>query len=142
MRLPSNIKSKNLIWGLLPFSKSTAQAIYPNIYFRKEVYNNLKSVNPKPHYVAALKHEQTHIARQRKMGWFKWCLSYIFFPKFRFNEEFEAIKSSMPYLKSKNCTFDSGKTAKYLSGWLYLWCIPYKKAKSKLDRAWKNIAAK
>lgn len=138
MKLPPNVKPKNFIWNMFPFSKYTAQAIYPNIYFTKEVYENLKSSKPNPRYIAALKHEQTHIERQKRAGWLKWELSYIFLPRFRFNEEFEAIKASMKYLKSKNCTFDINKSAKYLSGWLYLWCVSYQKAKSELDKAWRK----
>ena len=137
MKLPKNVKSKNFIWNLFPFSRYTAQAIYPNIYFTKEVFDNLKSKNPNPRYIAALKHEQTHIERQKKMGWFKWGLSYMLLPKFRFNEELEAIKSGMKYLKSKGETFDTNRSARFLSGWLYLWCVSYKKAKFNLDKAWK-----
>lgn len=136
MKLPSNVKSKPFIWNLFPFSKYTAQAIYPNIYFRREVFENLKSENPNSRYIAVLKHEQTHIERQKKMGWFRWGLSYIFSPKFRFNEELEAIKASMEYLKSRDETFDTDRSARYLSGWLYLWCVSYKKAKTELDKAW------
>ena len=136
MKLPSNVKPKNFVWNLFPFSRYTAQAIYPNIYFTKTVYEGLKSDKPNLRYIAALKHEQTHIERQKKMGWFKWDLFYVFSPKFRFNEEFESIKSSMRYLKNKNGTFDTNGSAKYLSGWLYLWCVSYKKAKRELDRAW------
>lgn len=136
MKLPLNVKPKTFIWNLFPFSKYTAQAIYPNIYFKNEVYENLKSNSPNPRYIAALKHEQTHIERQKKMGWFRWGLSYIFSPKFRFNEELEAIKASMKYLKSRGKTFDTDRSARYLSGWLYLWCMSYKKAKTELDKTW------
>lgn len=136
MKLPSNVKPKNFILNIFPFSKYTAQAIYPNIYFTKIAYLNLKSDKPNFRFVAALKHEQTHIERQKQLGWLKWGFNYLFLPKFRFSEELEAIKSSMEYLKSKGEELDTDKSAKYLSGWLYLWCVSYKKAKSELDRAW------
>src|SRR3989304_9546995 len=133
MKLPPNIKPKNFIWNIFPFSKYTAQAIYPNIYFAKDVYENLKSNRPCPRYIAALKHEQNHIERQKKIGWITWGLKYILFPKFRFNEELEAVKTSMKYLKKEKVIFDTKKSAKYLSGWLYLWCVSYKKAKYEID---------
>ncbi len=138
MKLPPNVKPKPFIWNLFPFSKYTAQAIYPNIYFKNQVYENLKSNNPDPHYIAALKHEQTHIERQKKKGRFGWGLNYIFSPNFRFNEELEAIKASMKYLKSLNNSFDTNKAARYLSGWPYLWCVSYQRAKTKLDKIWQE----
>lgn len=138
MKLSSNVKPKNFVWSMLPFSRYTAQAIYPNIYITKEVYENLKSNKPNPRYIAALKHEQTHIEHQKKMGWIKWRLSYVLLPKFRFNEELEAIKSSMRYLKERKNNFDTKRNAKFLSSWLYLWCVSYKKAKYELDKAWQK----
>jgi 2-methylisocitrate lyase-like PEP mutase family enzyme len=138
MKLPLNVKPKNFIWNLFPFSKYTAQAIYPNIYFTKDVYENLKSDKPNPRYIAALKHEQTHIERQKRTGWVKWGFSYVIFPKFRFDEELEALKSSMKYLKERKEDFDTQRSAKFLSGWLYLWCVSYKKAKLELDKAWQE----
>lgn len=138
MELPPNVKQKTLIWNIFPFSKYTAQAIYPNIYLTREVYENLKSDRPNTRYIAVLKHEQTHIEREKRMGWIKWGLGYVFLPKFRFNEEFEAIKSSMGYLKKRKSSFDTERSAKYLSGWLYLWCVSYKKAKCELDKAWQE----
>jgi hypothetical protein len=139
MKLPLNVKPKNFIWNLFPFSRYTAQAIYPNIYFTNNVYENLKSNKPNLSYIAALKHEQTHIERQRKMGWVKWGISYMLSPQFRFNEELEAIKSAMKYIKARNGIFDTDKSAKYLSSWLYLWCGSYKKAKYELESMWKKI---
>lgn len=138
MELPLNVKVKKGFWNIFPFSKYTAQAIYPNIYFTKDVYENLKSVNPNSRYIATLMHEQTHIERQKKTGWIKWGFKYIFSPKFRFNEELEAIKSSMKYLKKVNGNFDTTRSAKFLSSWLYLWCVSYEKAKEELDKIWKE----
>lgn len=69
MKLASNVKIKGFPWTILPvFSKYTAHAIYPNVYVPKEIYNDLKTNNPNPKNVAILIHEQTHIARQKKMG--------------------------------------------------------------------------
>jgi len=91
MELPSNVRIKKGLWNIFPFSKYTAQAIYPNIYFTKDVFEDLKSNSPNPRYIAALKHEQTHIERQKKVGWVNWGLRYIFSPNFRFNEELIAL---------------------------------------------------
>jgi len=139
MKLPTNVRVKKGLWNIFPFTKYTAQAIYPNIYFTKDVYENLKSDKPNPRYIAALKHEQTHIERQKETGWIIWGLKYTFSPKFRFNEELEAIKSSMKYLKRVRGNFDVARSAKFLSSWLYLWCISYNKAKEQLDRCWKEV---
>ncbi|MFH1971283.1 MAG: hypothetical protein ABIJ05_02770 [Patescibacteria group bacterium] len=139
MKLPSNIKVKRGLLDIFPFSKYTAQAVYPNIYLPKHVYENLKLDKPNPQYIATLKHEQAHIERAIKIGWVMWDLKYIFYPRFRFNEEIEAIKNSMKYLKRNNrnnIVFNTGKRAKRLSSWLYLWCVSYIKAKEKLDKAW------
>lgn len=139
MKLPANVKPKTLIWNIFPFSKRTAQAIYPNIYFPKEIYQDLISDNPDPYHVAALKHEQTHILRQKKKGWTRWGLSYLLFPKFRFEEELIAIKSTMKHLNSTGYIYDTDRGARFLSSWVYLWCVSYKKAKYELDKAKKNI---
>lgn len=138
MELPPNVRVKTGLWNIFPFTKYTAQAIYPNIYFTKSVYENLKSDKPNHRYIAALKHEQTHIQRQKKTGWKRWGFKYIFSPKFRFNEELEAIKSSMKYLKKVKGNFDTDRSAKFLSSWLYLWCVPYEKAKEELDKVWEK----
>ena len=139
MKLPKNVRLKKGLWNLFPFLNFTGQAIYPNIYLSKNVYENLKTNKPEPHYFAALKHEQTHIERATKKGWIIWNLKYIISPTFRFNEELEAIKSSMRYLKENNITFNTDKRAKHLSSYLYLWCVSYKKAKEKLDEIWNKI---
>lgn len=138
MKLPLNVRVKQHLWNIFPFTKYTANAIYPNIYVSKDVYENLNSKKPSPRYVAVLEHEQTHIERQRKMGWIKWGLKYALSYDFRFNEELEAIKAAMKYLKEMKSNFDTEKRAKFLSGWLYLWCVSYEKAKEELDRAWKE----
>jgi hypothetical protein len=138
MKLPLNVKPKGFLSNIFPFSKYTAQAIYPNIYFQRGVYDNLKSEKPNPVYVAALKHEQTHIERQKKTGPLMWGLKYIFSPDFRFNEELEAIKATIKYYKKEKINFGIDRRAKLLSGWLYLWCVSYKRAKEVLDEAWKE----
>jgi len=139
VELPSNVKIKTGLWDIFPFSKFTGQAIYPSIYIPKRIYKNLQSNKPKPQYVATLIHEQTHIKRAAKKGWIIWNLKYAFSPSFRFNEEIEAIKNSMIYLKRNNIAFNTDKRAKHLSSYLYLWCVSYKKAKEELDTIWNEV---
>ena len=139
MKIPSNVKVKKFPWTILPvFSKYTAHAIYPYIYVPKYIYTNLRNKNPNPKYVSVLIHEQAHLKRQKKMGWLKWGLGYVFSPSFRFAEELAAIKTAMKYLKKKNLTWDTKKSAGFLLGYLYLWCVNYETAKRKLDEAWSN----
>ncbi|QQG47517.1 MAG: hypothetical protein HY044_00265 [Candidatus Woesebacteria bacterium] len=129
MRLPKNVKVKPI------FFQHTAQAIYPNIYVPKWLYEHLKSKNPDSERVAVIIHEQTHIKRQKEMGWFLWEIKYVFLPKFRLEEELLAIKAQVKYLKSKGIKYDEKdveKAAKFLSSYLYLWMVSYKEAKRKL----------
>lgn len=137
MKLSNNIKIKSGLWNITPLlSTYTCNAIYPNIYVPKEIYKNLSSKNPKPEYIAILKHEDTHIQRQKSQGWILWGLKYAFSSKFRFEEELIAIKAGMKYLKKHKLTFDTDRRAKFLSSYVYLWCVSYKEAKTKLDQAW------
>lgn len=140
MKLFNNIKVKGFPWTILPlFSTYTAHAIYPNVYVPKDIYANLLSGNPDPKNISILIHEQTHIKRQKQMGWFIWGLKYCLSGKFRFEEELAAIKESMKYLKKKNITCDTERSVRFLSGYLYLWCVSYEEAKRKLDDAWKEV---
>jgi hypothetical protein len=140
MELPENVKVKPRFWEFLPWLSSyTAQAIYPNIYFSRKALKRLSIPNPDPIYVAALIHEQEHIKRQKKEGWFKWGLKYVFSGRFRFSEELEAIRSSMKYLKEKKIRLDINKRARYLSSWLYFWPVSYERAKKELGKMWGEI---
>jgi len=129
------IKIKPFLWQFLPWLSSyTAQAIYPNIYVSKKVFENLKSKNPNPRFIAILEHEIKHLQRQKELGIIKFGIKYLFSPKFRFQEELLAIKEEMRYLKSKKLLFSIERAAKYLSSWLYFWMIPYQKAKEELEK--------
>ena len=65
MNLPSNVKIKRFPSSHLPItSRYAGQAIYPNIYLEKKIFENLSSSHPEPKNVAELIHEQTHIQRQ------------------------------------------------------------------------------
>jgi len=139
MTLPKNVRSKGILWSTFAvLSTHTANAIYPNIWVPKHIYYDLKSKNPDPKNVAILIHEQTHIKRQRKTGWLAWGLKYCLSRKFRFEEELAAIKESMKYLKKNKLDFETEKSAKHLSSFLYLWCIDFNEAKRRLDKAWKE----
>lgn len=140
MKLDPFIKPKSGFWQYIPWlSTFTANAIYPNIYLPQQVYDDLLKENPEPKNVSVLIHEQTHLKRQKEMGWLIFGLKYLFFPKFRFNEELIAIKESMKYLKKKNITCDTERRARFLSSWIYLWPVSYEYAKEELDKAWESV---
>jgi hypothetical protein len=135
-----SVKKKAKLLELLPWLSSyTAQAVYPNIFVSSEVFENLRQSNPDLRFIAVLEHEKKHIERQEEMGVFKFGLKYLFSPRFRFQEELLSIKEGMKYLKQKNLTFDTDRSAKFLSSWLYLWMVSYEKARRELDRAWKEL---
>ncbi len=136
MKLTPNIKVKKGIFALGWIGRHTAQAIYPNIYLPKTIYENLRKPNPDIKFVAILAHEECHIERQKKMGLLKWGIKSFFSPKFRFNEEIEAIKPQMEIYKKHKMKFDIEKNAKYLSSWLYFWPVSYKTAKMELMKIW------
>ncbi len=138
MKIPSNVKAKSWIWNVSPvLSKYTANAIYPNIYVPKWLYEDLKNKNPNPKNISILIHEQTHIKREKEMGWLKWGFLYVFNSKFRLQEELIAIGESFKYLKSKDIKLtevEINKIARGLSSYLYLWMISYENAKKELKK--------
>ncbi|KKS45048.1 MAG: hypothetical protein UV10_C0035G0002 [Candidatus Azambacteria bacterium GW2011_GWA1_42_19] len=140
MTLDSNIKVKPKFWNLIPWiSEQTATALYPNIYLPEKTYRNLQKTNPDPYNIARLIHEQTHIKRIQKEGVVKFALKYLLDPTYRISEELIATKESMKFIKSKKLIWNIDRSARFLSGWLYLWPDSYKNIKSKLDRIWYEI---
>lgn len=140
MKLPNYVKPKPKLLGILPMiGNRTANSIYPFILLPKTVYEALLEERPDPRLVALLIHEETHRNRQKKMGWFKFGIKYIFDKRFRFNEELLAVKEGMKYLKKNNIAFDFEKNAKHLSGWLYLWPVSKNYAKEELERIWNEV---
>ena len=134
------VKRKPFFWQFIPWLSSyTAQAISPNIYVSKEVFENLQSKNPNPRFIAALEHEKKHVERQNKLGFIRFGIKYLFYPGFRFKEELLAIKEGMKYLKQNKLTFNINRSAKFLSSWLYLWMVSYDKAKKELLKAWEEV---
>jgi hypothetical protein len=139
MELPENVKLRRGITAHIPwYSNNIAQGVYPNVYLPKKVFENLKTDNPDPKYIAVLAHEQKHIERQIEIGKLTWDMKYSFCSSFRFNEELIAVKAQMAVYKKFKKKFDIGKSAKYLSSWLYFWPVSYKTAKRKLEKAWEE----
>ncbi|EKE04849.1 MAG: hypothetical protein ACD_19C00429G0009 [uncultured bacterium] len=129
-----------MFWNLFPWiSNKTAQAVYPNIYLPKFVYENLQSKNPNISHVALLIHESEHIKRQKRMGILKWGIQYFFIPRFRYEEEIAADVPKLRYLKQNGGDPNTEKRSKQLSGWLYLWPVVYSEAKSRLEHIWNNL---
>lgn len=143
MKLPQNVKVKTFPWTVLPVTSTyTAHAIYPNVYLPHHIYDNLLTNNPNPEYVSVLIHEQTHIERQKQMGWFIWGLQYCLFPSFRFHEEIAAITPSMKYVKECGLQWNTKRSATFLSSYLYLWCVDFHAAKKTLDQIWQSLPNK
>lgn len=134
------IKRKPNFWNLLPWLSSyTAQAFFSKIYVSEELYNDLKSKKPKPRSIATLEHERKHIERQKKLGLINFGIRYVFFPKFRLDEELLAIKESMKYLKRRGLDFDIERATGFLSSWLYFWMTSYNEAKRELEKIWEEV---
>jgi len=125
--------------NFIPGFSYTAQAISPLIFVTKEVYESLCSENPNPKFVAVLEHEKKHIERQKSLGFFNFGVKYLFSPEFRFQEELLATKEGMKYFKKNGLNFDTTKSAKFMSSWLYLWMVPYERAKKELDKLWEEL---
>lgn len=136
MEIDYQLKPKRFLWRLIPGFNSTAQAIYPNIYLPKFVYENLISDSPKPEYLAVLEHEKVHIKSQKRLGLIKSFFMYLFNSSFRFEEELAAYKVQIKILKQNKQKFHLEKIAKNLSGSMYLWSTSYKNA---LERLQENI---
>jgi len=140
MTLPSNVKMKSRLWDLIPWvSNKTAQAVYPNIYLLRFVYENLQSHNPSVWHTALLIHEQEHIKRQKRVGLLRWGLKYIFSPRFRYEEEIAADIPKFKYIKNNNGDPYIEKRAKHLSGWNYFWPAHYTEVKTRLENIWENL---
>lgn len=140
MKLSKNVKKKSKLWDLIPWvSNKTAQAIYPNIYLPKFVYDNLVSKTPDIWHVALLVHEQEHIKRQKKHGPLKWKIKYMLLPKFRYEEEIAADIPKFKYLKENGGDPYIERRAKHLSGWNYFWPVSYSEVKNRLENIWNNL---
>ncbi len=107
------LKKKSWIWWLTIFANPNATTtIYPDVYLGKN-YFELSSVVKK----RILKHEEIHLAQQKKIGKWKFLFLYIFvlplfWNKYRFEWEYEA------YVQSGTSVLN---TLKYLKKWNYGW---------------------
>ncbi len=132
MTVPSYVKSYPF------FSKGIPRgfAFLKWLFLREDVYKNLISSKPSPESMGVLIHEQEHRKRITSL-WssFRYWLN----PDFRFQEELAADRARFVYLKRHKVKFDFEKRAKGLSSWLYLWMMPYARARRELDKAWEAI---
>lgn len=136
MILPKNVKKLPRILSRFPYRGFALGSL---IFFRSDIYKNLTSDKVSPENAGILIHEQIHVRRIKKSNWIAWGIKYWFDSKFRFNEEIEATKEHMKYLKKRNVKFDIEQRALHLSGWLYLWPVSYLEAKTRLKNIWDNL---
>jgi hypothetical protein len=134
------IKQIPFWWKYTPFlSLDMARTIYPYIYFPKDIFLNLKEVNPEDTNFSIYVHEKVHIDRQESFGILKWNLYYLLFRKFRLEEEVIAIREQMRFLKSKSLSYDFERKARQFDSATYLWLISYDKALSILNKIWSEV---
>ncbi len=129
MKLPPNIKPYPFFWKKIKFlNRIGGDAIYPFIFLRNDIFNDLKSSSPNPLSIALLEHELLHLKRQKEQGPLVFSLKYIFSSRYRIKEELLAYKRQAEILKKYNKEFDKKVIAKNLSSWMYLWAISYNEA--------------
>jgi len=133
------IIKKPFFCRFIPGFSYTAQAISPFILVTPEVYNCLALENPHQMFIAVLEHEKKHIERQKELGFFNFGIKYLFSPEFRFQEELLATKEGMKHMKKVKLNWDTARSAKSFSSWLYLWMVSYERAKRELDKLWEEI---
>jgi hypothetical protein len=96
---------------------SSAQALFGSIWMPEYFYQRFLENDPIA--IAVYIHEETHILRARTYGQVKWYLKYIICTQFRLDEELEAIKAQLQYLKLCHMDLDLEQRARWLSSWLY-----------------------
>jgi hypothetical protein len=100
-------------------------AYYPNIHCGVEVSNQKQA------------HEEIHLSRQRDLGVDLWWEYYLTNPSFRLNEELEAYKVEVEWVKENIATrnqrrFLLDKIYSDLSGSVYGFICSYEEAKRML----------
>lgn len=139
MKLPNYVKPEPWwLWFYARLGKTKGQQVFGIIYLKRDIYNNLITKQPNPQNVGVLLHEETHLKRATRMGKLKFALKYLAFPKFHLNEELEADRVRIRYLKKHGEGLDLDRRAKALSSWVYLWCVSHKEARKRLDKIWKE----
>lgn len=138
MNLPHYVKPYPRFMNRLGIFSDKGFNFGMTIYLNKEIYQDLKNDNPKNVSLAVLKHEEIHIKRVKKVGTIKFGFKYLFFPKFRLNEELLAYKEMFKFLKQKGEIYNLDRVAKSMSGHRYIWVLPYNKAKAVLEKLWQE----
>lgn len=108
--------------------------IFKTIYLNKDIYEDIKTSNPKPLSVAVLKHQETHV---KNAGICKF-LSYVLSKEFRIKEEQDAFKAMFKHLKQNGGTFDLEKVAKNFASARYLWMTTYKDGLELITKIWRE----
>ncbi len=124
----TTITAKPAFWEYVPMLTGRANTIYPHIWLRRDIFNDLKGTEPDPQSEATLIHEKVHLARQGEVGFLEYLLKYFLSREFRFDEEILAIKPQIQFLRSHGVEFDIEDRARRLSSAEYLWAASYKKA--------------
>lgn len=136
----ARLKKKSWVVDQLPWiGRGTCQAVYPNIYLSRKVYDSIISDSPDPYAVSVVLHEQEHLARMKQYGVLKWGLRYLVSPRFRFEEEVAATRPQFAHIKSLGLMLNIERKAKNLSGWLYLWPTSYPNAMKRLKKLWQSV---
>jgi len=126
-------------WKCIPFLQvDMAATVYPYMYFPEDVFNDLHALDPNKHNLSIYIHEKVHLDRQVKHGPFAWNFKYIFSKKFRLEEELEAIRTQMIFLKQNSLGYDIDKKAKQFASSIYLWVLPRAEAKDTLTKLWNS----
>lgn len=112
--------------------------IYPNIYLTDDLFAELIMDHPPEWANALLKHEQTHLARQKEMGKILWLFKYLTSGKFRFHEELEAVRVEFNFMKEKGWLYNLDGLAKTYSGKTYFHPVSYGYAEKALAKAWEE----
>ncbi|HSW90293.1 MAG TPA: hypothetical protein VLH19_05510 [Patescibacteria group bacterium] len=134
------VREKTGVWRIVnPFLQETAHAIYPNIWLPSQHYRDYISGDPKPQTQRAIVHETKHLDRQTEIGLPKWYISYLLSSSFRLEEELLAIKEEMKLSKENDFQIDLEFKAKWLSSWMYLWCVSKEDATKILQQMWEAL---
>lgn len=120
------------------FTKISGFPLRDTFLLTPNLYKDLHSANPTPYVIGLVIHELEHIKRAKKFGFWKYHIWYRLSKKFRYQEELECHRPQFRYYKEVGFNFDLYHRAKILSGSLYFWPVPYKKALTDLNDIYVN----
>ena len=133
-----SVIKKPWYWSLSPVHRKCGGAIsFGKIVLRKDFFSDYATGNPSPITIGLLIHETEHLKRQKLIGFWRYVIQYNLSPRFRINEEFEADKARIRYLKKNGVEWDLDARARMLSSYQYWWAISYKEAKRILEKMWR-----